>query len=170
MHHFPLTLQRKIFKRKLQAECDLENKQPLRTVRRSTAVRAAYPPPPAAGPLRAEPARPHRAQTGLGSGGAQPAPVPARPGPARRSLPLDVAGTLPSAMLAASAALPRLRAGGGERGGRRPGRGVSGHGGAPGLEPEPEPGGGSGGHRGEPLWGFGAPLAGCWAGSPPVVL
>lgn len=61
-----------------------------------------------------------------GSGGAA-AELSPPPAPARRSLPLDVARTLPSAMLTASAAPGRLRAGGGERGRRRrrPGRGVS---------------------------------------------
>lgn len=47
---------------------------------------------------------------GRGGGAAELSPPPA---PARRSLPLDVARTLPSAMLTASAAPGRLRAGGG---------------------------------------------------------
>lgn len=65
------------------------------------------------------------ARSGERRGAAALSPPPA---PARRSLPLDVARTLPSAMLAASTALGRLRAAGGERarGRRRPGRGVSG--------------------------------------------
>lgn len=64
---------------------------------------------------------------GRGGGAAELSPPPA---PARRSLPLDVARTFPSAMLTASAAPGRLRAGGGERERRRrrPGRGVSGAG------------------------------------------